>query len=575
VFDVETTGLSAVQHRITEIGMVKINKGKIVSEFSALVNPEQYIPSYITELTGISNEMVYDKPVFSEVLPYIKEFAFDTPDVILGGHNVSFDYKFLNESLQRCGEIPVDSPTLCTARLARRLNRNLRSKSLYSLSQHYGINVKRRHRALDDALATAKILLKFINTLVTEYEFESIDEVLSYQYKKIYETGKIPPHLKKIKQQIKHFPNKPGVYFMKDKQNEIIYVGKAKNLNSRVRSYFYHNVSHTPKIKKMLRYVQHVEFTPTGSELSALILESRLIKQFKPRFNTATKRYSMFPFIKIDVQNDYPTADKTYEVKLDGARYYGPFRSSYTVNSLLDRIYKSHSLRKCDYKKLKPDEHFSPCMYFEFKQCNAPCNYTQSLTSYRSEVKEVITFLESEASPGALQMLEKKMFEHAEELNFEEASRIRDKISDLKKVMTNMVLTSAEINLKNYIVKCHETNEDQCTEVFFVSGGKLQANVFIPPALKESGSANEKFKELIKNIYFRGNLFGSVLYNNYGKYNKEELDSMKIISNWIYQNNSQATFLKVTAKTSVDDILQFIFTGDSLYTVSVTPAIQD
>jgi excinuclease UvrABC nuclease subunit len=158
-------------------------------------------------------------------------------------------------------------------------------------------------------------------------------------------------------------------------------------------------------------------------------------------------------------------------------------------------------------------------------------------------------------------MLEKKMFEHAEELNFEEASRIRDKISDLKKVMTNMVLTSAEINLKNYIVKCRETNEDLCTELFFVSGGKLQANVFVSPALKESKSSYEQLRELIKNIYFRGNLFGSVIYNNYGKYNKEELDSMKIISNWIYQNNSPATFMKVTAKTSLDNITGFIFTS--------------
>jgi len=559
VLDVETTGLSAVHDRITEIGMVKIQKGKIISEFSTLVNPQMYISSYITSLTGITNEMVYDKPTFDKVVPILKDFAFGSDNVVLGGHNVSFDYKFLNNSLQRCGEMPVDTPTICTGRLARRLNKNLRSKSLYSLSQHYQIKVERRHRALDDATATAKILLRFIDTLLNEYEYESIDEILSFQYKKIFEAEKIPPNIKRIKQQLKDIPFNSGVYFMKDRHDKIIYVGKAKNLNSRVRSYFYHNVSHTPKIKKMLREVQKVNYEITGSELSALILESRLIKSLKPPYNSATKRYSNFPFIKIDVQNEYPKAEKTFEVKLDGGRYYGPFRSSYTVNSLLDRIYKGFFLRKCDDKKLTPSVKHSTCMYHEFKQCNAPCNFSEPHPAYRAEVNRVITFLESEASPGALQMLEKKMFEYSEQLQFEEASILRDRIEDLKKVMANMILTSAEINLKNYIVKCPETGEENSGELFFISGGKLVKTFYVSPALQDSTQGKEILNELIKNIYFRGNLFGSVLYNNYGKYNKEELDSMKLISNWIYQNNSPSTFMKITPNVTVKDINDFIF----------------
>lgn len=558
VLDVETTGLSAVHDRITEIGMVKIQKGRIVSEFSTLVNPQMYISSYITELTGITNEMVYDKPTFDKVIPQIKDFVFSSNNIVLGGHNVSFDYRFLNNSFQRCGEMPVDTPTICTGRLARRLNRNLRSKSLYSLSQHYQIKFDRRHRALDDATVTAKILLKFIETLLIEYEYESIDELLSFQYKKIFEAEKIPPNIKRIKKQLKDLPENPGVYFMKDKYNEIIYVGKAKNLNSRVRSYFYHNVSHTPKIKKMLRVVQQVEYEITGSELSALILESKLIKSFKPPYNTATKRYKNFPFIKIDIQNAYPKAEKTFEVKLDGARYYGPFRSSFTVNSLLDRIYKSYFLRKCNDKKLEPSVNHSTCMYHEFKQCNAPCNFTQPHPAYKAEVNRVIDFLESEASPGALRMLENKMYDYSEDLKFEEASILRDRIEDLKKVMANMVLTSAEINLKNFVVKCHETGDENSSELFFIAGGKLVKTFYISTALQNSSQGMETLNELIKNIYFRGNLFSSVLYNNYGKYNKEELDCMKLISNWIYQNNSPTTFLKITPKTSAEDIRKFI-----------------
>jgi DNA polymerase-3 subunit epsilon len=559
VLDVETTGLSAVHDRITEIGMVKICNGKIVSEFSTLVNPQMYISSYITELTGITNEMVYDKPTFEKIIPKIKDFAFNSGNIVLGGHNVSFDYKFLNNSLQRCGELPVKTPTICTGRLARRLNKNLRSKSLYSLIKHYQIKIDKRHRALDDAIATAKILLKFIATLLHEYEYESIDEVLSFQYRKIFEAEKIPPNIKRIKQYLKDLPAGPGVYFMKDMNDDIIYVGKAKNLNSRVRSYFYHNVSHTPKIKKMLRQVQKVEYEITGSELSAVILENKLIKSYKPTFNTASKRYSNFPFIKIDIQNDYPKAEKTFEVKLDGGRYYGPFRSSFTVSSLLDRIYKSFFLRKCEDKKIKPSLNHSTCMYYEFRQCKAPCNLTQSYALYRSEVNRVIEFLESEASPGALCLLEKKMYEYSEKLQFEDASVIRDRIEDLKKVMNNMVLTSAEINLRNYIVKCCETGKENCCELFFVAGGKLVKTLFVPSSLQNPQQGDDRMIELINNIYFGGNLFRSVLYNNSGKYNKEELDCMKLISNWIYQNNSPTTFLKITPQVTINEIIEFIY----------------
>jgi DNA polymerase-3 subunit epsilon len=549
-----------MRDRMTEIAMIKVSNGEIVSEFSSLINPEQFIPPYITELTGITNEMVYDKPKFGELIPKVQKFIFGNKgEIILGGHNVSFDFNFLNSSLIRNGSERLNIPTLCTCRLARRLNQSLRSKSLASLSRHHGIHIARQHRAQDDAKATAQIMIDFIDKLVNEYGVETLDELLSFQYKKIYEPSKIPANIRRIKAILKDVPHKSGVYFMKDRNNELLYVGKAKNLHSRLNSYFYHNISHTSKIKKLIRQVHSVEYEETASELSALILESRLIKKHKPDFNSAIRRYRRYPFIKIDVQHEYPKITKTYEIALDGAKYYGPFKSSFTVDSLLDRINKTFRLRKCRDRSLKPTRNFSACMYYQIKQCDAPCNFTQTEEEYKQEVFRVRKYLEAETGVDAVRSLETRMYHLSEEMNYEEASLVRDRIQDLKKVILNMELTSSEVNLKNFIVKCRDGCPDKTFEVFFVANGRLFKNLFLDLNDGQCNYEQDYLVELIDSIYFSGSLFGSVMYNDNGKFTREELDRMKIISNWIYLNNSASTFMKVKEDTKIENVLSFIF----------------
>jgi len=561
VIDFETTGLSALSNRITEVGLVHVCGGKIIDEFTSLINPGQFIPSYITELTGITNEMIYDQPSFDEILPKIKEFLVgNTNPTVIAGHNVIFDYKFLSASAERAtGEI-LGFPTICTCRLARRLNKSLLSKSLYSLSRHFKIKVKRRHRALDDARATAEIFLHFMKQLSEEYGIEKTGDLLAFQHRKIYEKDKIPPNIRRIKKDLKNIPHEPGIYKMFSRNGELLYIGKAKNLHDRVNSYLYHNTSHNSKVRKLVRQVHKVEFETTGSELSALILESALIKKHKPHFNSAIKRYKKFPFIKIDLKNSYPKIEKTFEVKLDGANYYGPFRSSYTVNSLLERIDKTYFLRKCREKNLETGKSKSPCMYHDIKQCKAPCNFSQTHDEYKKEVRKVISFLESEASPGALKTLEHKMQKLSDEMNYEEASVIRDRLDDLKKVLMNMELTNAEMNLKNYVLKCANNGgaEKKSSELFFVSAGKLVKTLVVSGSKYQHN--NDYLNDTINNIYFNGNLFSSVIYNYSGKFNREELDRMKIVSNWLYLNNSSRTFMKIDDKTNSEKVLKFVLT---------------
>jgi len=561
VFDVETTGLSPVNNRMTEIGIVKVRGGEIIDEFETLMNPGEFIPPYITQMTGITNEMVHKKPIFDELAPLILDFigSKNSSSVILGGHNVRFDYGFLNESLLRAGHNKLEHPSLCTARLARRLSRSLPSKSLDSLKRHFGIHTKRKHRAIDDARATAQILSIFIEQLVTEFEFETIDEVVGFQFKKIYDDSKTTARFKKLKINLKEVPQKPGIYFMFNKNDEIIYIGKAKSLKERLGSYFYHNTSHSTKVKKLVRFVHKVEWETTGSELSALLAESRMIKSHKPRFNSAIKSYRKFPFIKIDVNRAFPKVHKVYEILPDGAKYYGPFASSFTVNNLIERINRLYKLRKCDDINLKPVKNHSTCMYFEIGQCGAPCNFTSTAPEYHREVKRVDKFLLSDSEEGAVRYLEREMEIAAEEMNFEHASHLRDNINDLKKVMLNIELTNSIVELQNYIIKCKNSVDETSYEIFLMVNGKAARTFQLDEQTKNDSAYMYNMQEEINYLYFSGALFKDFVFSKaYHKFKIEEIDSLKIISNWVYRNYKPSKILKMTAKTQIEDVMKFI-----------------
>jgi DNA polymerase-3 subunit epsilon len=561
VVDVETTGLSPDRNRITEIGIVKIKNGEIISEYEKLVNPGQFIPHEISRLTGITNEMVYGQPAFEEIAGEVMTHLFsEGSNIVFGGHNVMFDYRFLNASLERAGYNKLTIPSICTARLARRLNRSLPSKSLTSLRRHFNITSKRKHRALDDAKATAIILTHFIEQLVTEYETEGIEELLAYQYRKIYDTGKLSARFKKLKVHLKDLPKQPGVYYMYNRNNEIIYVGKAKSLKDRVSSYFYHNTSHSNKVRKLVRYVHNLSWETTGSELSALLLESRMIKTHKPNFNSALKSYRKFPFIKVDVNRTYPRVQKVYEIMPDGAKYYGPFASSYTVDSLIERIHRTYKLRKCDDINLKPAKSKSTCMYYEIGQCSAPCNFTISLKQYQAEVKKVDKFLTTDKDGSAVSFLENEMMAESDKLEFERASYLRDNIHDLRKVLSNIEQTNSIVEMRNYIIRCKDDNIKDAWEVFLMLNGKVAKTISIDASLAKDTDFIANTTEEINYMYFSGALFRDYVFaKSRQKFRIDEIDSLRIITNWVYKNYKPSRIFRLTEKTDIKDVVEFIF----------------
>ncbi|MCX7878111.1 MAG: exonuclease domain-containing protein [Ignavibacteria bacterium] len=559
VVDVETTGMNPVNNRITEIGVVKVKGLEIISEYRRLVNPKQFIPPSITRLTGISNEMVASEPTFDEIAGEVTAFISEGENVIFTGHNVRFDYRFLNQSLIRSGYRDLKLPTLCTARLARRIHSDLQSRSLNSLKRHYKIYSEKSHRALEDAKATATLLIYFIDYLASEMEMESITELLSFQYRKIYTDENISSRLRKLRFDIRSVPECSGVYFMHDRRGGIVYIGKAKNLRDRLSSYFYHNLSHSYKIRKLLRSVYKITWEVTNSELSALIYESKLIKKHKPRFNSAMKRFRTFPFVKIDRGSNYPRVLRVKEITPDKGEYFGPFSNIFTADFIVERINRKFRLRKCREKHLAVSENRTPCMYYEFGQCLAPCDKTVSKKEYANEVWKVSRFMHNIGKNGIIDELVNEMMLESENLNFEKAAVIRDYIDDIRKVTLNTKLTNSVFEFKNCLLKCYNHDQQKGYEIFLVSGGKLATSYLINPENLKDESFISQLIEKIDYVYFKGTLFRDFVFSGAAeKFSKGDSDVLKIITNWIYRNFSPKTVLTINKDTQIETIKDFI-----------------
>ena len=554
VCDVETTGLSALQNRIIEISLIKIYNGEFVGKYATLINPQQHIPREITQLTGITNEDVFNKPTFEHVANEIVSFVSGEDygyGTVFVGHNVNFDYKFLQESFYRLPQsIDFNIKTLCTCKLARRLLRRIKSKSLPNVAAHLGISQRKKHRAYDDSYTTVKILLHFLELLQNEYDISTTEELLKFQNTKIYSENRKSPALKRLNINLKDIPKLPGVYFMKSRSGEVIYIGKAKNLKERVSSYFHYNSEFPAKVRKLVANIHNLEYETTNSELSALILESKLIKKYKPRFNSAIKRFRYHPFLKIDVQNDYPKVEKVYEIENDGANYYGPFSSGMTVNKLLKDINDKFRLRMCEDKYLKARKDHSTCMYLDIGKCDAPCNYTMSKKAYREEVKKVNDYITSYDEHSAHNIYKSLMEKLAEQEEFEKAASVRDRLQDIEKVLSYQKVITSAINNKKIIIKC---DSDSYRELFFIHNGKLLDTYVIKKENEfDQGNIFEELNDMSEYLFFSLNKYMK------HKYTRVELDEIKVISNWLALNRDRNRVLELKDSDTKEDVLQFI-----------------
>lgn len=274
-----------------------------------------------------------------------------------------------------------------------------------------------------------------------------------------------------IQEELKKLPDKPGVYIMHGKSDEIIYVGKAINLRNRVRSYFRESTVKSPKIQKMVTQITRFEYIVTDSELEALVLENNLIKEHNPKYNTMLKDDKTYPYIKVTLGEEYPRVVASREMKKDKSRYFGPYTSMAVVKDVVELINKLFGLRTCRKNLPRDCGKDRPCLQYHMKQCMAPCTGEIPKEKYKQQVQKALDFLNGDYNTE-LKRLEEKMTEASENLEFEEAIRYRDLYTNVKRISERQKITDSDGEDKDIIAMAKD-NEDAIVQVFFVRAGKL------------------------------------------------------------------------------------------------------
>ncbi|MBF1057942.1 MAG: excinuclease ABC subunit UvrC [Peptostreptococcus sp.] len=290
-----------------------------------------------------------------------------------------------------------------------------------------------------------------------------------------------------IQEHLKTLPASPGVYIMKDKFGNVIYVGKAVSLKNRVRQYFQSSKNHSDKVRSMVKNIFSFEYIITDSELEALILECNLIKKYKPKYNILLRDDKTYPYIKVTVNEDYPRVLKVRRILKDKAKYFGPYSNVSAVNDTIDIIRNIYPIRTCNIdmdKAIKSG--MRPCLNYHIKKCIGPCTGMVSKKEYMDMIDEILLFL-SGKEDKLVGVLEEKMKAASMALDFEEAASYRDKISSLKDVMEKQKISNVQNDSDQDVIAMANFDQEACVQVFFIRNGKVSGREnFMLEGVKDS-----------------------------------------------------------------------------------------
>jgi excinuclease ABC subunit C len=278
-----------------------------------------------------------------------------------------------------------------------------------------------------------------------------------------------------LKEQLKTLPARPGVYLFKDEMDRVIYVGKASSLRDRVKSYFNSSARLSSKIERLVDRINDLDAIVTDSEYEALILENNLIKKYRPDYNVLLKDDKTFPYLKIDLKNDWPTVRITRRFHRDGDRYFGPFVSAYSLRQTIKLIRKIFPFRSCNRTITGNDAR--PCLEYHIKSCLGPCIGAISREDYNDVIKQVILFLEGKQEQ-LIQDLKKKMDEASQQLQYEKAALLRDQIQAIENVVENQRLAITVRGDQDAIAMA-QTKDLAYMEIFFIRNNKLMGRDYV------------------------------------------------------------------------------------------------
>ena len=359
-----------------------------------------------------------------------------------------------------------------------------------------------------------------------------------------------------FEEELKKLPAKPGVYIMHDKDDAIIYVGKAISLRNRVRSYFRESTNKSPKIEKMVTKIARFEYIVTDSELEALVLENNLIKEHNPKYNTMLKDDKTYPYIKVTMGEDFPRVLFSRQMKKDKSRYFGPFTSAFAVKDTIELINKLYKLRTCNRVLPRDIGLERPCLNYHIGQCMAPCQEYVTKEEYRAQVEQALDFLNGNFAP-ILNSLKQKMEEASENLEFEDAIRYRDLYNSVKQVAQKQKITDSDGEDKDIIALARDEN-DAVVQVFFVRSGKLIGREHFIMTRTEDCTQAQVLLDFVKQFYAGTPFIPKELMLQH------EIEDIPVLEQWLSSRKGSKVHIHVPKKGTKEKLVELAATNAKL-----------
>ena len=349
-----------------------------------------------------------------------------------------------------------------------------------------------------------------------------------------------------LQTKLDNLPTSPGVYLMKNDQGEIIYVGKAINLRNRVRSYFRELKPDQAKTKALVKHIVDLEYILADNELEALVLECNLIKKYRPKYNINLKDDKTYPYLKI-TNEPYPQVIVTRKVTKDGARYFGPYPSVNELRNSLEMIRKIFPFRSCKQRTFTNER---PCLNAHIKMCHAPCVGRISKEDYNAMIDEIALFFDGKQD-GLTKRLQKEMEEAAENLEFEQAARLRDQLQGIEQIITQQKAVLGGEDDRDVIAMARGLNQC-CVQIFFIRGGKIigRENYFLRGT--DGTSRSEVIASFMKQFYLNCQFIPrNILVET-------ELEEQDVLEQWLSDKRESRVYIKVPKRGQAKELIDLV-----------------
>ena len=348
---------------------------------------------------------------------------------------------------------------------------------------------------------------------------------------------------------LKNLPDKPGVYLMKNSLGEVIYVGKAKILKNRVKSYFQNSKNHSEKVRVMVKNIAEFEYIVTDSEMEALILECNLIKKYSPKYNILLKDDKFYPFIKITTKDDFPRVFVTRNFAKDGSKYFGPYTNGAAVYETINLIYKIFPLRTCKLAIKENGEPVRPCLNYHIKKCFGPCGGHIGKEEYGKMIKDIIDILSGKET-YVTKMLKTEMENAAENLEFEKAASLRDKILAIEAIVEKQKIFKTMEGDEDFI-NIDQDEKDSCIQVFFSRDGKILGREHFIFENTANESIAEILEEFIASFYGGKDKVPKTIY-------VPEINEVELMEEYLTIKRGSKVWIKVPQKGQKKDMLEMV-----------------